>query len=175
MKFLQALIAVLLVAISAPAGAAYRGALYVMTGTTSVPNSYYAPVYAYPAYQTQKYDTDNLMDTTNYQQFIIPAGVSKVRLKCGVVLANDTGAAAVQGLIAKNNLGVPGLNTYPEITPANQSSVRGVTTDDLIISTHVLPVVPGDKFQCAIWQQQTTSSGPARTILVSSFSIEILE
>lgn len=171
------LIPLLLVFAQIPgANAAFRGALYVMSGTTSVPNSYYSTTYAYPAYQVQKYDTDNLMDTTNYKQFIVPVGVSKVRLKCGVVLAPDTGgAAAVQGLIAKNNLGLPGLNSYPELTPANQSSVKGVTTDDLIISTHVLPVVAGDKFQCAIWQQQTTGAGPARTILVSSFSIEIIE
>ena len=162
-----------------PAASQFRGALYDMVGATSVPNSWWETVYTYPAYRSKQYDTDKFMDTTNYQQFVIPVGVSKVRFRCGVVLAalEPRGAAegTIQGVITKNNLGVPGLVHYPGITPANQSSVRGVTTDDLIIQTHVLPVQPGDKFQCAIWQQRPSDEDPPRTILVSSFSIEVVE
>ena len=161
------------------AAARFRGALYELTGTTSVPNSRWEAVYAYPTYRSKQYDTNNFMDQTNYQQFVIPRGVSKVRLHCGVVLAalepRGTAEGAVQGVITKNNLGVPGLVPYPGITPVNQASVKGVTTDDLIIRTHVLPVAPGDKFQCAIWQQRPTDEDPPRTIVSSSFSIEVLE
>lgn len=154
---------------------AFRGALYDMVGPTSIPNSYSSTVYTFPKYTSKQYDTDNLMDTTNYQQFIIPAGVSKVKLHAGGVFSPLNYGTAVQLLVAKNNLGLPGLVSYPGITPVNQASVKGVTTDDLKVETHVLPVVPGDTFQAAFWQQQATGAGPARQLQVSSFSIEIIE
>ena len=157
-----------------PAAAVFRGALYVMDGTTPVPNSYYTPTYTYVAFKSVEYDTSRLMDTANYQQFVVPAGVSKVRLKCGFVWSASNPSLRTQMVITKNNLTVPGLNGYRGLTPHNQSDTGGTTTD-FGLATHVLPVIPGDTFQCAAWQQQVTDAEISRDLVVASFSIEIVE
>jgi len=163
------LVAALTLLSCAPAAAGFRGALYDMTEPTTVPNIFYSAPYVNVAYRGKIYDTDQLMDETNYQQFVVPRGVSKVRLKCGFIWTYQPAPSRVQIVITKNH------GFYPGLTPHNQPSLGGGTTDDITIATHVLPVVPGDTFQCAAWQSQLTEDGPPRDIRVSSFSIEIVE
>lgn len=118
------------------------------------------------------YDTDSFFDTTT-KRFVIPVGVSKVRLIAQAVWANNS--TGFRQLVIKKNFVTGDFSTgwYPGV-PATTVPANAITTTDLNISTPILDVVEGDNFLVEVYH----SVSPSLNVLKSVgtwFAIEVIE
>lgn len=123
-------------------------------------------------FPTVEYDTNGFFNQTT-QRFVIPAGVTRVKLKAQTVWANNN--SGIRQLVIKKNFVNGDLSTgwFPGV-PATTPLSNIATTTDLQITTPVISVVEGDTFLAEGYQ----SSGGSLAILKSVgtwFSIEVIE
>ncbi len=113
----------------------FSGALVTLSADQTIPNDASSPV----DYGVEQYDHGDWFDVSSPRRFIVPDGVSRVRVIASYVYEhNSTGVR--QGVIKKNGAFVDGGGVTN--TLANDR-----TTTDLQVQTAVLDVVPGDYFE----------------------------
>lgn len=120
------------------------------------------------------YDTDGLWDAQE-NCFVVPVGVSKVRLQ-GQIVFLQKGGGTRQILVQRKSINNKNPSVWEFFTGQpiqNTEAVSGTTTDPSFSSV-VLTVTPGDKFALMAWQ----TSG--ETIQISGgtgtfFALEIIE
>jgi hypothetical protein len=123
-------------------------------------------------FPTVEYDTDGFFNQAT-QRFVIPAGVSKVRLRAQAVWASNSSGMR-QMVIKKNFVNGDLLTGWFPGVPANTLPANNATTTDVQTSTPVISVVEGDTFLAEAYQ----SSGGSLSVLKSVgtwFSIEVVE
>lgn len=150
---------------------AFRGALVYKTTDQPIPNSTNADL----TYDTVVYDIGGLFDHAT-SRFVIPAGVSKVKLKAQIIWANN--AAGLRQTVIKKNFVAGDLSTgwYPGV-PASTIPANPNTTTDVSAMTPVLEVVEGDYFLVEGFYYTGASGATitARGSVGTWFSIEVLE
>lgn len=151
------------------AHAQYRGALvYKFDAAQTLANVTNTQL----TFPTVEYDTSGFFNQAT-QRFVIPAGVSRVRLKAQTVWTNNN--SGIRQLVIKKNFINGDLSSgwYPGV-PATTPLSNIATTTDLQISTPVLSVVEGDTFLAEGYQ----SSGGSLAVMKSVgtwFTIEVVE
>lgn len=120
------------------------------------------------------YDTDSLWNGTD-NCFVVPAGVSKVRL-LGQVVFLQNGGGTRQILAQRKSASQANPTVWSFFTGQpiqNTEAVSGTTTDPSFASV-VIPVAAGDKFALMAWQTSGHNidiSGGTGTF----FAMEIVE
>lgn len=112
-------------------------------------------------FDTEQYDDASFYSSGQPTRFTVPAGVSRVRVGCSVVLNNiDTGLTA-RATIAKN----ASLN-YPGAPIGTASHGGSAQQPRICLASGQLPVVEGDYFEVSVQVAGETSYevvGSART------------
>lgn len=154
----------------APAQSAFKGAMVhnEKGNIQAVPDSYAKTQWTKIRFPIISYDTDHLWDAKN-QQFVVPDGVSFVRLSGQIVWSHDSFGAR-QVLITKNN------KLFDGYAAQNGNAIIG-TTPDQNVSTAILKVEPGDTFQLQAWHIQSDKNVPTSIYDNGGtwFSIEVIE
>ncbi len=120
-------------------------------------------------FDTVIYDTDSFVSPTNPSRFVVPAGVSFVRLGHSQVWSDSDAGWNIgmrQVVILKNGAFYPG-------DPVVNVTANGGTTTDLQGYSAVLPVVEGDYFDAQAYQD-TGGALPLWGSTGTWFSIEVL-
>lgn len=120
------------------------------------------------------YDTDSLWNT-NENCFIIPVGVSKIRI-VGQVVFLQSGYGTRQILAQRKSTSNNNPTNWEFFIgqPIQNTEAVSATTTDPSFSSAVLPVSEGDKFTMMAWQTSGSTiyiSGGTGTF----FAIEIIE
>ena len=159
-----------LLATSSSMSAEFRGAMVHKTENSQqvVPDSYSRTQWVKVEFPIVAYDTAGLWDAGS-QQFVIPEGVSFVRLS-GQIVWSHSGKGARQVLITKNGA------LFDGYAAQNGNATFG-TTPDQNVSTAILPVEPGDAFQLQAWQMQSEQGDPTSIYGRGGtwFAIEVIE
>lgn len=141
----------------------FRGALVTRT-TTLTPITW--PLLPVP-FNSVIYDTSSLWDSAN-NRFVIPAGVSYVRLTANCQFEDLQQAGTITLFVANTAGGVvPGT-----ISPVWRSGTGGLPTNVNIVHSPVLPVVEGDTFRL---RANASMTGQTDIIAGSTFAIEIVQ
>lgn len=156
------ILAIVLALVAFPAQAAFKGALVYKAGSDqSIPNG----IQTMTTFNTEVYDTDGFFDaSTSATRFVIPEGVTAVRMACQHIWYNN--ANGIRQIVLKKNYpanngyGVGGW--YPG-NPAVTLGANGATTTDPHVYTGVIPVQAGDFFECEAYQ----NSGVGLNLLAS--------
>ncbi|MFA7416118.1 MAG: hypothetical protein WC048_16730 [Rhizobium sp.] len=174
-RFVLAVLAILLPVTSA---FAYDGAMVSLwsNSAVSVPNSYYSASYTKLVFPDVNYDTDGFWDASSNQFVIpndIPAGTYGI-ISCHVRW-QPTGGLRVQVLVSKYDAsaGVQLHSNYPESAPDNRLFTGGTTTDHTS-TTHPVLLEAGDAYSCQMWQQGSSQSSPALSVLQAGMSLQVL-
>lgn len=159
---------------STPASAGFKGAMVHKTTSDSeqvVASDYFGDKHTpwtRVEFSSVDYDFGGFFDAGN-NEFVVPPGVNLVRLTAQIVFGHDS-TGARQALITKNGA------LFDGYAAQNAPAFIG-TTPDMNVSTAVLRVVPGDRFQLVAWQVQsdkneTTTLNPSGG---TWFAIEAIE
>lgn len=144
-------------------GLAFKGAMVTLSTNQSVADSTPTKV----AYDTSRYDDLSFFDAVN-NRFVIPDGVSKVRLRAQVFWAvNATGYRFAW--FKKNGIGNFEGNA--------RDSNNGVSGKDTILSIEstVLRVTPGDYFEVEVSQNSGSALDLVAANIVNYFAVEVVE
>lgn len=125
------------------AQAEFRGAFVHKGGDSDqiTAGSYKKTILTPVTFGTVEYDTHGFFDGTD--TFVIPVGVSMVRLQCQLVFEHN-GRGFRQASIRKNG------DMYPGYPSDNRPAVSGTNTD-INVTSPIIPVKAGDRFQCEAW------------------------
>lgn len=139
---------------------AFRGAMCSLTATRSFANVIF-PV----PWDTTLYDTDAFWSIASPGRFVIPQGVTKVRLSA---------AMSPDGSVLGSNNDTLGFRKNGERFPGEAVSGRelGYADVGLSITSPVIPVVPGDFFEV---RYSNSTTGNKAWSVHSYFSIEVVE
>lgn len=118
------------------------------------------------------YDTDGFYNSTT-GRFVIPAGVSKVKLKAQIIWANN--GTGFRQLVIKKNFVNGDFSTgwFPGV-PATTVLANPNTTTDVSVAPPAIPVTEGDNFLAEAFQNSGASLD-ARKSVGTWFSIEVVE
>ncbi len=122
----------------------------------------------------ESYDDNSHHDNvTNSNQLVVPAGVSRVRLKAHVAFTSDVAGQRVIQIRKNGGFGTIGTNIpMPSYwVRANDIPTLAITTIDA--ETPIVDVTPGDYFEvrAGVW-----NAGASLNVLTESwFSIEVIE
>jgi hypothetical protein len=147
-------------------GLAFRGcrnsltATFALSATTDTPISFA---------QADEYDTDSIHDNTSAAgtpktdaKFVVPAGVTKVRICCGVGITAPVLASRHQITLMKNNATAHGKDSA--------NSAGGTEAVGMCIDSGVLSVVAGDYFCMNLYSTSAQTVGVGTTF----FAMEIV-
>ena len=164
---------------TASSALAYDGVMVDLTtpvSPVSVPNSYYAATYVKVPFNRVVYDLGGFWDASS-KQIVIPATIPAGTY--GIIRCNlrwqPTNGYRIQVLISKYDAssGQQMQSGYPEAMPDNRLFTGGTTADHFTV-THPVLLEPGDAYACQVWQQGTTGSAGAITVMSAGMSLQVL-
>lgn len=126
---------------SSGGGGTFRGAVVGLSAPQSIPHNTFTVV----NWGVESIDTDSIWSSGDPSVFVVPAGVSRVRLMGhNAWSSNSTGGRA--GRLKKNGSSLTSFSAFSN-TKANDSGVHGAP-----LLGPVIDVVPGDEFEMEVLQ-----------------------
>ena len=125
-------------------------------------------------WQAAEFDTEGFWNVMDPTKFIVPPGVSKVRLSASVTLEGVNAAGGLFVAFRRNATGTDSLSAYGLATIALRMDGVGYASNIFNIKSAVIDVVAGDYFDVRV---NTSMSGVDQILATTDtwFDIEVVE